>query len=318
MICQERIACFCPLHRNHYLAHYRIDRNAYSQDKSYLCRSLCLTRREPAFPLSTMRVSPIAAISPAPYWCRYTHVVKKDESLRMSRTGVGERHSSGKGDGVDEELPVVYLARHGETAWSLTGQYTGLTDLPLTEQGERTARRLGERLKEIEFAKVYTSPLQRAARTCELAGFGAVAEIDPDLVEWNCGDYEGRRTAEILAERPGWLLFRDGCPGGEMPAQVAARADRVVRRVRAVNDNVLLFTSGHFMRVLAARWIGLEPSNNSRSFALSTASLSALGYEGSLSRPAIVLWNETRHVTHDSLQPSGSLREEQAMESSRR
>ena len=130
-------------------------------------------------------------------------------------------------------------------------------------------------------------------------------------------NYEGRRTAEILAERPGWLLFRDGCPGGETPAQVAARADRVVRRVRAVNGNVLLFSSGHFMRVLAARWIGLEPSVNSRSFKLSTASLSALGYEGSLSRPAIVLWNETRHVSRDSLQPAGSLAEEQVMQSTR-
>lgn len=197
---------------------------------------------------------------------------------------------------MGEELPVVYLARHGETAWSLTGQYTGLTDLPLTEQGERNARQLGKRLEGITFARVFTSPLQRAVRTCELAGFGAVAEIDPDLVEWNYGEYEGRRTAEILAERPGWLLFRDGCPGGETPAQVAARADRVVSRVRAVNANVLLFSSGHFIRVLATRWIGLEPSVNSRSFKLSTASLSALGYEGSLSRAAIVLWNETRHV----------------------
>ena len=194
------------------------------------------------------------------------------------------------------ELPVIYIARHGETAWSLTGQYTGLTDLPLTEQGERNARQLEERLKGITFAKVFTSPLQRAVRTCELAGFGAVAEIDPDLVEWNYGEYEGRRTADILAERPGWLLFRDGCPGGETPAQVAARADRVVSRVRAVNGNVLLFSSGHFIRVLATRWIGLEPSVNSRSFMLSTASLSALGYEGSLARPVICLWNETRHV----------------------
>ena len=197
---------------------------------------------------------------------------------------------------MSDELPVVYLARHGETAWSLTGQYTGLTDLPLTEQGERNARQLGERLKGIAFAKVFTSPLQRAVRTCELAGFGAKAEIDPDLLEWNYGQYEGRRTAEIVAERPGWLLFRDGCPGGETPAQVSARADRVVSRVRAVDGDVLLFSSGHFIRVLAARWIGLEPSVNSRSFKLSTASLSALGYEGSLSRPAIVLWNETRHV----------------------
>ena len=194
------------------------------------------------------------------------------------------------------ELPVVYLGRHGETAWSLTGQYTGLTDLPLTEQGQRNARQLGERLKGVIFAKVFTSPLQRAVRTCELAGFGAVAEIDRDLVEWNYGQYEGRRTADIVAERPGWQLFRDGCPGGETPSQVAARADRVISRVRAVKGDVLLFSSGHFIRVLAARWIGLEPSVNSRSFKLSTASLSALGYEGSLSRPAICLWNETRHV----------------------
>lgn len=214
----------------------------------------------------------------------------------MIQASTSEGQECNGGEVMSSELPVVYLARHGETAWSLTGQYTGLTDLPLTKQGERTARRLGERLKEIEFVKVFTSPLQRAVRTCELAGFGAVAEIDPDLVEWNYGEYEGRRTAEILAERPGWLLFRDGCPGGETPAQVAARAQRVVGRVRAIDGNVLLFTSGHFIRVLATEWIGLEPSNTSRSFALSTASLSALGYEGSLSRPAIVLWNETRHV----------------------
>ncbi len=197
---------------------------------------------------------------------------------------------------MGEVLPVIYVARHGETAWSLTGQYTGLTDLPLTERGERNARQLGERLKELTFVKVLTSPLQRARRTCELSGFGAVAEVDPDLVEWNYGQYEGRRTAEIQAERPGWLLFRDGCPGGESPAQVAARADRVVERVRAVPGDVLLFSSGHFIRVLACRWLGLEPTNNSRYFMLSTASLSALGYEGSLARPVIRLWNETRHV----------------------
>jgi probable phosphoglycerate mutase len=191
---------------------------------------------------------------------------------------------------------VVYVARHGETVWSLSGQYTGATDLPLTERGERNARQLGERLKELTFARVFTSPLQRARRTCELAGFGAVADVDRDLVEWDYGQYEGRRTAEILAERPDWLLFRDGCPGGESPAQVAARADRVVGRVRAVQGDVLLFSSGHFIRVLATRWLGLEPTTNSRYFMLSTASLSALGYEGSTARPAIRLWNETRHV----------------------
>ncbi len=197
---------------------------------------------------------------------------------------------------MEDELPMVYLARHGETAWTLSGQYTGLTDLPLTEHGVQIARRLGERLKGLTFAKVFTSPLQRARRTCELAGFGAVAEIDPDLVEWDYGQYEGRRGAEILAERPGWNLFRDGCPGGETPEHVSARADRVVSRIRAIQGNVLLFTSGHFMRVLASRWLGLEPTANSRYFMLSTASLSALGYENEISRSVIRFWNDTRHV----------------------
>src|SRR5215468_5685629 len=160
---------------------------------------------------------------------------------------------------MSEELPIVYLARHGETAWSLTGQHTGLTDLPLTERGERNARQLGERLRGLTFAKVYTSPLQRASRTCELAGFGALAEVDADLVEWSYGQYEGRRSVEIRAERPDWELFRDGCPGGETPRQIAARADAVVGRVRAVPGDVLLFTSGHFIRVLASRWLGMEP-----------------------------------------------------------
>jgi broad specificity phosphatase PhoE len=197
---------------------------------------------------------------------------------------------------VSENLPIVYLARHGETAWSLTGQHTGLTDLSLTEAGERNARRLAERLKGLTFVKVFSSPLKRAVRTCELAGFGAVAEIDCDLVEWNYGEYEGRRGAEIRAGRPDWQLFRDGCPGGESPPEVAARADRVVSRLRAVQGDVLVFSSGHFIRVLAARWIGIEPTVHSRSFMLSTASLSALGYENNLSRPVIRLWNDTQHV----------------------
>jgi probable phosphoglycerate mutase len=196
---------------------------------------------------------------------------------------------------VDELLPVVYLARHGETAWSLSGQHTGRTDLPLTERGERNARSLGERLKGLRFAAVLTSPLKRAARTCELAGFGAGAEIDHDLVEWDYGQYEGRRSAEIHAERPDWQLFRDGCPGGESPEHVGTRADRVVRRVRAIRGDVLLFSSGHFLRVLAARWLGLEPAAG-KYFLLSTASLSALGYEHDCSQPAIRLWDDTRHV----------------------
>jgi probable phosphoglycerate mutase len=197
---------------------------------------------------------------------------------------------------VNQVLPIVYLARHGETEWTLSGQYTGLTDLPLTERGERNASRLSERLRGLNFAKVFTSPLQRASRTCELSGFGGVAEIDRDLVEWNYGDYEGRRSADIHREHPDWELFRDGCPGGESPAQAAARADRVVSRVRAVPGDVLLFSSGHFIRVLATRWIGLEVTVNAKRFMLSTASLSAVGYEKELSRPVISLWNDTHHV----------------------
>jgi broad specificity phosphatase PhoE len=196
---------------------------------------------------------------------------------------------------MSEALPIIYLARHGETAWSLSGQHTGRTDLPLTERGQRNARQLGERLRGLKFAKVSTSPLQRAARTCELAGFGATAEVDRDLLEWNYGDYEGRRTLEIRTARPDWQLFRDGCPGGESPDQVGARADRVVSRVRGVQGDVLLFSSGHFLRVLAARWLGLEPSAG-KYFLLSTASLSALSYEHTLSQPAIRLWDDTRHV----------------------
>ena len=196
---------------------------------------------------------------------------------------------------MSEALPVIYLARHGETAWSLSGQHTGRTDLPLTERGERNARALGERLRGLTFAKVFTSPWKRAVRTCELAGFGAVAEIDPDLVEWDYGQYEGRRTAEIHMERPDWQLFRDGCPGGESPGQIGARADRVVGRVRAVKGDVLIFSSGHFLRVLAARWLGLDAAGG-RYLLLGTASLSALGYEHNLAEPAIRLWNDDRHV----------------------
>ena len=197
---------------------------------------------------------------------------------------------------MGNNLPIIYLARHGETAWTITGQHTGLTDLPLTEAGERNARRLGERLNGLTFAKVFTSPLQRASRTCQLAGFGEVAEVDRDLVEWNYGDYEGRRTVEIRAERPDWQLFRDGCPGGETPQQVSTRADRVLSRVRAITGDVLLFSSGHFSRVLATRWIGVELATIAGFLMLSTASLSAIGYEHDLSRPVIRFWNDTQHV----------------------
>ncbi len=196
----------------------------------------------------------------------------------------------------DASLPAVWLARHGETAWSVSGRHTGLTDLPLTERGERNARRLGERLTGVAFVKVFSSPLTRALRTCQLAGFGPLAEIDRDLVEWNYGDYEGKTRDEILAIRPGWQLFRDGCPGGETPAEVGVRADRVLSRLRAVDGSVLVFSSGHFMRVLGARWIGARDPAFGAYFLLGTASLSAVGYEHDLSRSVIRLWNDDRHV----------------------
>jgi len=196
-----------------------------------------------------------------------------------------------------QELPLVYLARHGETAWSLTGQHTGLTDLPLTAVGERNAGKLRDPLKRLTFTRVFSSPLRRAWRTCELAGFSSTVEMIHDLVEWDYGEYEGRRTVEIHKERPDWQLFRDGCPGGESPLQVAARADRVVELVRSVSGNVLLFSSGHFLRMLAARWTGIDIFG-ARTLMLSTASLSILGYED-IARPAIQLWNDTDHLLVD-------------------
>lgn len=189
---------------------------------------------------------------------------------------------------------VIYLARHGQTAWSLSGQHTGLTDLPLTERGEEEARLLGKRLRGLTFAKVFTSPLQRAARTSEMAGFGAIAEKDADLVEWNYGKYEGLLTADIRKEAPDWQIFRDGCPGGESPAQISARADRVLNRVRNVKGDVLVFSSGHFLRVFAARFLGLEVTGG-KFFTLSTASVSILGFENNSTQPVIRLWNETGH-----------------------
>ena len=208
---------------------------------------------------------------------------------------------------MNESLPALYLARHGETAWSITGQHTGRTDLPLTARGERNARRLGKRLKGIVFTEVFTSLLRRATRTCELAGFGARASGDPNLVEWNYGDYEGLRTSEIHLRNPAWELFQDGCPNGESPGEVGARADEVLRRLRAIQGNVLIFSSGHFLRVLAARWLGIEPAAG-KFLLLDTASLSALSYEHNQSRPAIQFWNDTHHseeksklrVTHES------------------
>ena len=192
---------------------------------------------------------------------------------------------------MSESLPVAWLVRHGETEWSLAGRHTGLTDLPLTARGEDTARSLAGRLQGIVPASVYTSPLQRAARTCALAGFGATAETDSDLVEWDYGDYEGLTSREIRARQPGWALFRDGCPGGEALAGVGARADRVVRRLRGGDGDALVFSSGHFLRVLAARWLGEDPSAG-RHFVLGTAALCALGYDHDRTEPVIRLWNQ--------------------------
>jgi broad specificity phosphatase PhoE len=195
-----------------------------------------------------------------------------------------------------EGLCQVYLARHGETAWTVTGQHTGHTDLPLTARGERNARSLRERLRGVAFDRVLTSPLQRARRTCELAGFGDHADLDPDLVEWDYGAYEGRTSREIRVERPAWDIFQDGCPGGETPDAVGVRADRVIAGLRASPQaRILLFGHGHFFRVLAARWIELAASD-AHHFVLSTAALSILGYEHSLADPAILLWNDDRHA----------------------
>jgi broad specificity phosphatase PhoE len=192
-------------------------------------------------------------------------------------------------------LPVVYLARHGETEWTVAGRHTGRTDIPLSARGEADAKRLGARLTGRAFARVWTSPAVRARRTCELAGFEAVAELDPDLWEWDYGAYEGLRSAEIRAARPGWRLFADGCPGGESPAEVAARADRVIGRVRGVEGDVLLFSSGHLLRVLAARWLGLGPEAGAL-LMLGTGALCELGYDHDRTEPAVRLWNDRSHL----------------------
>jgi len=196
--------------------------------------------------------------------------------------------------GMSRALPKVYLVRHGETAWTISGQHTGRTDIPLTERGERDAQELSARLKGMTFVNVLTSPLQRARRTGELAGFGAHAEPDADLLEWDYGAYEGRRTADIETERPRWHLFEDGCPGGETVDAVGARADRVIARIRACAGDVLLFAHRDILRVLAARWLGVA-AREGRHFYLATASLSVLGYHHDLDEPVIHLWNDARH-----------------------
>ena len=195
-------------------------------------------------------------------------------------------------------LPLIYVARHGETEWSIAGKHTGVSDIPLNENGRREAGRLAERLRGLSFAAVFTSPLARARQTCELAGFGAQAEVLPDAIEWNYSDYEGVRTPDIQREQPGWDLFRDGCPNGETAAMVGARADRVIERIRAVGADVILFSSSHFLRTFAARWIGLPPNGGSH-FMLSTAAVSLFGYEhNNLAEPVIRMWNDTRHIGH--------------------
>lgn len=193
-------------------------------------------------------------------------------------------------------LPKIYLARHGETTWSLSGQHTGMTDIPLTEQGEKNAKQLGKRLKGLTFAKVFSSPLQRALKTCELSGFGKVVTPDPLLEEWNYGDYEGRTTREIQQTQPDWFIFRDGCPGGETPAQVANRCDEMIEKMKAINGDILIFAHAHILRMLTTRWLGL-PAEEGRLYFLSTASLSMLGYEHNLSEPVIRLWNDTSHLS---------------------
>jgi probable phosphoglycerate mutase len=193
------------------------------------------------------------------------------------------------------DLPRVFLARHGDTAWTDSRQHTGRTDLALNERGEERARQLGERLRRFSFHRVFTSPLQRASKTCELAGYGSVAGVDPDLVEWDYGGYEGKLTKGILKERPGWELFRDGCPGGESPADVAARADRFIARVRDGGGDVLAFSSGHIIRMIAARWLGVPPGAG-RFFSCRPASVGILALEhNSPDEPIIGLWNFVAH-----------------------
>jgi probable phosphoglycerate mutase len=189
---------------------------------------------------------------------------------------------------VSREEQKVYLLRHGETEWSLNGRHTGVTDIPLTENGRMAARLLKPILAKVTFSLVLTSPLQRARETCELAGLGQFANVEPDLIEWNYGEYEGLKTEQIRLTRPGWSVFRDGCPGGESPEQIGFRADRVITKVRATEGNVALFGHGHFTRVLAARWINLS-ANYGENFLLDTATLNILSYYRE--SPAFQIWN---------------------------
>lgn len=196
---------------------------------------------------------------------------------------------------MSSELPRLFLARHGDTAWTDSRQRTGRTDLPLNERGEEHARLLREELERFDFVRTFTSPLQRASKTCLLAGFGDVAEIDTDLWEWDYGRYESRLTRDILAERPGWEMFRDGCPDGESPQDVAIRADRFIARVRECRGDVLAFSSAHIIRMIAARWLGLPPGAG-RLFFCRPASVGILAFEhDNHDEPIVALWNYIAH-----------------------
>jgi len=190
---------------------------------------------------------------------------------------------------------AIYLARHSETGWALSGRHTGRTDIPLTDRGEADALKLGERLKGLSFAHVLTSPLQRAKRTAEIAGFASTLVDESGLLEWNYGDYEGMKSVEIRLKNPGWHLFRDGCPGGESPEQIAARADELLQRVNALHGTVILFAHGHILRVVGARFLGLPVTAGEKLF-LGTAGVSILGFEHPPHDPVIKLWNDRHHV----------------------
>lgn len=192
---------------------------------------------------------------------------------------------------MSQSLFRLYLVRHGDTSWSATHRHTGLTDVALNDQGELQARKLGRHLRGEIFAKVYVSPLKRAMKTCELAGFGEMSEEDPDLLEWDYGDYEGVTTSDIRQAQPGWNVFTHACPNGETPQDVGHRADRFIEKVRSIQGSVIAFSSGHIIRVITARWLSLEPQAG-RFFLASTAAISILGYEHDRNEPVICLWNE--------------------------
>jgi broad specificity phosphatase PhoE len=204
-----------------------------------------------------------------------------------------------------ERRPRAWLVRHGETQWSKLGRHTGRTDIPLTDRGRREAGLLAARLGARRFVRVFTSPLCRAAGTCRLAGYGDVAEPRDDLMEWDYGDYEGMTTPQIRAERPRWLLWTDGAPGGESAADVGARTDRVIAELRGIDGDVAVFAHGHVLRVLAARWVGLRPSEG-RLLALGTTAISVLGYEREL--PVIINWNEDCHLPREAVVAQRAIR----------